>query len=142
MATWHGTVNIGNIEEVASLIKALLTGKLFTTVHCYEYKRYEPEVRLHQRLEGGKGNENIVVIHHHKESDWEGAPFSQVIICDTYGVGGFSTNRIEGGYDPEFQSPYIIFERNQAIITTRAPNGMLYYAVWVIEGDIPEEQPR
>jgi hypothetical protein len=131
---WYGTVNIDNIEEVATRLKELLTGKKFTTVHCYEYRRFEPEVRLHQELTPGTSGEAISLIHHHlKPGGDKDHLHSQIILCDTYGVGGLSTTRIEPGYDHEFNSPYVVFEHDKVTITDRAPNGLLYYAVYAVE---------
>jgi len=112
----------------------MLEGKQFTTVHCYEFKQYEPEVRLHQKLEGGRNGDNIKVIHHHEKPDGDpNHPHSQLILCDTYGVGGLSTTNTEEGYDPEFKSPYVVFDWKQIRITDRAPNGLLYYTVIAVE---------
>ena len=134
MEHWAGTVTVGNIEEVAERFKKLLTGKQYTTVHCYEYKNFKPEVRLHQVLGGGRDGHNIVVTHHHERKDRSSdRPHSQMTLCDTYGAGGFSTTRVEPGYDLDFQAPYVVFEWNQVTITNRAPNGLLYYTVYAVE---------
>ena len=122
---WYGTVNTDNVDFVAELIEKLLTGHKFTQVYCYEYKRYEPEVRLHQQLEGARDGVNVKV--HHSEGH------ANVTICDTYGIGGFSTSRTEPGYDPEFNAPYVVIKPYEMTITDRAPNGLLYYHVCTIE---------
>ena len=135
MIKWHGTVTVSNIDEVAEMIRELLTGHRFTTVYCYEYKGFEPEVRLHQQLEGGRDGINIRVTHHHKEQP-DHFPHSQLTICDTYGVGGFSTTQVEEGYDHTFNAPYVVInrmQRGQIRFTTRAPNGKLFHAVFAVE---------
>ena len=134
MEHWEGTVTVGNIEEVAERFKELLTGKRYTTVHCHEYKNFKPEVRLHQELGGGWDGETIVVTHHHKREDRSSdRPRSRMTLCDTHVADGFSTTRVEPGYDPDFQAPYVVFEWNKVTITNRAPNGLLYYAVYAVE---------
>lgn len=122
----YGTVTTQNIKEVADKLRDLLTGRKYTTVHCYEYKNYVPEVRLHQEL-GGSTNGDDVNLHFHSDEH------AQVTICDSYGVGGFSTYRTVPGYDPEFKAPYVVFERGQFRITHRAPNGKLIQCVYAPE---------
>jgi len=135
MKRWYGTVTVNNTEEVAGMIRELLEGHKFTTVYCYEYKNFEPEVRLHQQLQGGRSGINIHVTHHHKEKP-DRSPHSQLTICDTYGVGGFSTTQVESGYDHEFNAPYVVINerrRGQMRFTARAPNGKLMHALFAVE---------
>ncbi len=122
----YGTVNTQNIKEVADQLRKLLTGRKYTTVHCFEYKNFEPEARLHQELGGARGGDNVN-LHFHSDSH------AQVIICDSYGVGGFSTSRTEPGYDPDFNAPYVVFKHNQFNITHRAPSGKLIRASYTVE---------
>lgn len=132
----YGTVTIDNIDEVAEKLKQLLEGKQFTTVCCYEYRNWEPEVRLHQYLDGGRDGENIRVIHHHLEPDGNpDNPHSQITVCDSYGVWGISTTQTETRYDPDFNAPYVAFEWDRVTITARAPNDLKYYSVYVVEGN-------
>lgn len=124
---WYGTVNTDNIETVAGLLREYLEGKQYTTVHCYEYRGWKPEVRIHQRLEGSRDGKNITLHRHHEGH-------AQIVICDTYGVGGLSTTRTEPGYDGEFNAPYVHFEWGHTIeITQRAPNGLLFHTVYRVE---------
>ena len=123
----HGTVTTENIEEVADRLRDLLSGGPYTTVHCFEYNGFKPEVRLHQEL-GGSVDGDDVSLHFHSSEH------AQVIISDTYGSGGFSTIQTEPGYDPEFRAPYAAFERNgQFAIKHRAPNGLLILSVYAPE---------
>lgn len=123
---WFGTVTMQNIDEVVRLMRLYLTGKKYTTVYCYEYKRWKPEIRVHQQLRNGTDGQAISL---HRRSD-----YAQVIVCDTYGVGGFSTSQNESKYDPDFMAPYISFEwMNMIKVTQRAPNGLLFYTVYRVE---------
>ena len=126
------TVTTKNIDAVAQRMREMLTDQRYTVVHAYEYKRYKPEVRLHQQLEGhrgssGAGNGDNISVCHHSETH------AGLILCDTYGVGGFSTTQIEERYDPDFNAPYIVFEYSKIHIKQRAPNGLLYYVVYAVE---------
>ena len=126
------TVTTGNIDAVAERMREMLSNQSFTVVHAYEYKCYKPEARLHQQLEGSVdsscvGSPENISVHHHNEG------LAQLIICDTYGVGGFSTTQIEERYDLDFNAPYIVFEYSKIHITSRAPNGLLYYTVYAVE---------
>ncbi len=131
---YYKTVTTKNIDEVAQKMREALEGNHFVVVHCYEYKRFEPEIRMHQQLGGhrdsdGPGNgDNISVVHH-------GDAHAQLILCDTYGVGGMSTTQTEEGYDPDFNAPYIVIDGGNIKITQRAPNGLLYYSVYAVERD-------
>jgi hypothetical protein len=126
---WYGTVTTKNIDKIAEMMHWVLDGKKYSVVHCYEYKRWEPELRIHQELGGSVDGDDIKVHHHNGEH-------AQLLLCDTYGVGGFSTTCAEGGYvyDPDFQSPYVVLEYGHTIkITQRAPNGLLFYTVYRVE---------
>lgn len=122
----YGTVTTKNIKEVTDQLRKLLTGCKYTVAHCYEYKDYRPEVRLHQKLGGSKNGDDVNLFFH---SDTH----AQVVICDSYGVGGFSTAQVELGYDPEFKAPYVVFEHGQFRITHRAPSGKLIQSVYAPE---------
>jgi hypothetical protein len=127
--SWSGTVTTKNIDKVCELMHKYLDGKKYTSVLCYEYKRYKPEVRLHQELREMTDGSTISVCHHNENH-------SQLLHCDTYGMGGFSTTLTDDGYvyDSKFNAPYISFEHMHTIsITNRAPNGLLYYEVLKVE---------
>ena len=148
MNDWYGTVTVDNIEEIAEQLRQLLAGKYFTTVHCYEYRDWRPEVRLRQYLQGNRESRysgdpaNITLIHHHLKPDAKpnATPHSQIVIGDSYGVGGFATTRTDPGYDPEYNSPYVHIEWNKVTITNRAPNGLKYHVVYAVEGDISDTE--
>lgn len=125
---WYGTLTIENIEAVVNLLKRLLEGKRYTFVACNEGRRnFRPEVRTSQQLTG-------------TFKTWEGEKkdFAGFNVSDTYGVWDLSTSRHDSdGYDPSFNAPYIVFERNKVTITHRAPTGTLLYWCVAVE-ETPE----
>jgi len=126
MTHWYGTLTTKNIDHVAKMIREVLAGHTFATVHVYEYRQWEPEVRLHERLEGGRDGKNVTV-HHHSDTH------AQIVLCDSYGVDGLSTTRTEDGYDPEFNAPYVVIEHNEVRWTDRTPEGKLRHVARKVE---------
>ena len=121
-----GTVTMENIKGITDRLRGLLSRGPYTVVHCYEYKDFEPEVRLHQELGGSVDGDNVN-LHFHSDDH------AQVIINDTYGSGGFSTSQVGPEYDPDFKAPYVSFDRGEFRIKHRAPNGLLILSVYVPE---------
>lgn len=80
---WFGNLTIDNTEEVAKHILNILDEKKFSFVSVYEYKRFEPETRLHQKLENGSNGSPLSV--------WTEDGYAGFNFCDTYGVWGCTT---------------------------------------------------
>lgn len=53
MTHWYDTPSVNNIESIGEEILGFLSGHKYTFVEVYEYKRFKPETRLHQKLENG-----------------------------------------------------------------------------------------
>lgn len=124
---WYGTLTIDNIQEVADAILEKLSGKTYAFVSAYEYRRYEPETRLNQRLHNGT-NGSPLSVYYGENGDYAGFNF-----CDTYGVWGCSTNTNQKNWDSSYNNPYIVFDYDQITITQRTPAGKLAY--WQITID-------
>ena len=54
-------------------------------------------------------------------------------VNDTSGVWGCSTNSTENRRDPQFENPYLVFERDRVTITHRTSARDLLYWVVVVE---------
>lgn len=128
MLEWHDTLTTENANLVGALILRCLDGHKFTTVHCLEYAGYKPEVRLHEKLHGGRDDVNVSV-HHHSETH------TQIILCDSYGVDGTSTTQTENRYDPDFHAPYVTITPTEVRWTDRTPAGKLRHVVRKIEDE-------
>jgi hypothetical protein len=109
---WFGTVTNNNIVDIAQEILKRLSGKSYTWVECYEYRRFVPETRIHQHLVSGT-NGSPLSIWFSDDGSYSGANF-----CDTYGVWGISPDM------------YISFERNTITIELITPAKMK--ATWQI----------
>jgi hypothetical protein len=77
---WFGNITVDNIKEIANEVLHRLDGKKYTFVSVYEYKRYEPETRVHQVLENGTNGSPLSVYFD------ENRKYAGFNICDTYGV--------------------------------------------------------
>jgi hypothetical protein len=124
---WYGMLTINNIEQVADLLRQLLSGKRYAFVSSNELFSFKPEVRTNQEL---KPSDPINVYY-----DKDGKRFAGFNVYDSYGVWGCSTSLQEEQYDHEFKNPYFVFNLDKVTITHRAPAGHKLYWVVVVEGD-------
>lgn len=134
---WHGTVTKSNIEAIGKRLQQLLDGKTFTVIWVNEFFKYEPEVRVHQRLEGSRNakfgsGDNITITNDFNQ------PFGFIHFCDTYGVWSFDTTLVTPGPHDNFKAAsFVAFKDEQVTITHRLPAGNLCYTTLVVEGPIP-----
>ena len=125
---WFGVMTVDNIEDIVGKLRELLTGKRYTFVSCYEYKRYEPEVRASQELKNGTSDDPFHVWY------GENQEFGGFNVGDTYGVWGLDTNGHRGAnYDGKFDIPYLVFDYGKCTMTFRTPAGLLAYWVVAVE---------
>jgi len=105
MTYFLNNLTVDNIEATAHDILDFLTGHKYSFVSAYEYKRFEPETKLHQSLENGTNGSPL--------SSWigEDGKYGGFNFCDTYGVWGVTTG----------DKATILFERDS--ITIHKTNG-------------------
>lgn len=123
-AKWYGTLSVANIENVVKQINELLSGKSYSFVSAYEYRRFEPEIRTGQQLR------DKYHLWYGDNNEYAGFNFS-----DTYGVWGLSTNNQDGKYDPTFRNPYVEIGRDEIMITQRTGEGRIAYWLIRVEND-------
>lgn len=122
---WFGYLTTVNIEQVAGLLRQLLEGKKFTSVHSNEGCGFRPEVRTGQTLKTAK-NEPAITVYHHEA-------VAALTLRDSYGVWSCQTTLTEDVEKEECRDPYFEFERNKVTIIDWAPAGWKIYHVLAVE---------
>lgn len=124
---YWGELTIENVERVAERLTNLLAGKLYTFVSSHEIRQFQPEIRINQRLEGGRDNIHI---------RWSSQNSRlRITIGDTYGLWW-----IENNFKPatfEFKNDY---EGDQVWFTWYTEAGLRSHYNIMVEG--PDESAK
>lgn len=122
---WRGMLTINNIEQVVDRLRLLLVRKTYTFVAVNEFLEYRPKVLTGQIL---VPNTNRAISAYYSKDKGK---FGGFLVSGSSGVWGCTTNLHNNLYDPEFNNPHIIFQRNQVNITHRTPEGRkLFWVIW------------
>lgn len=127
---WHGMLTVNNVEQVADLLRQLLTGKRYTFVAVNEFYGFKPEVRTSQKLKPKINSSNPINVYY---DDTGAKRFAGFSVSDSYGVWSFSTNLQEDQDDPGSKNPHFSFEWDKVTIIFRLSGGNLVYWVAAVE---------
>lgn len=123
---WHGMLTVNNIDEIANLIREMLTGRRYTFVLVHEQKGFRPYVKASREL-SNQNDINSVEVEHCGEG--ENATASLTILDNFNDGWTFSIN------NTDHQCPNIEFSQDTIQIAFEDPEKPKEFWVIAIEND-------
>lgn len=125
---WSAMLTSKNADKIAERILEILDNTTYSVVVVNEFYRFEPEIKVNQKLHREDNHPNPVTVQRFSDNH------TGITISDSYGLYPISSFIESDRYDCDVkQQAYIRFAYKEVIIKQRTPAG--HIIMWLFKAE-------